>query len=257
MMILDVNSNYHFLEPIGAGSFGEVWRAQLCRAGLPTGIEMAVKLSYEAFQGPLAQRQHQVLAVIRHLDNPFIIKIHEYGELLGRLYVAMELAEGSLGNQFLAYRRSEGGFPPQQLVSYVLEAAEGLDYLHSKTIVHGGIKPDDILLVDGHAKIADFGLVHNVQSRFSCFPVPSPSTAVCMSPELRRGESSIHSDQFALARTYCWLRLGYPLHSDRFDEGMSWFTEAEQDVLRQALAERPADRFPSCVAFAQALAQAK
>jgi serine/threonine protein kinase len=255
-MCFDANSNYHFLEPIGAGSFGEIWRVQLCRAGLPTGTEKAVKLSYEAFQGEWVQREVQVLTVIRHLDNPFIIQIDEYGELIGRLYVAMELAQGSLRNQLAGYRRTTAEFPAQQLVSYILEAAEGLDFLHSNNIGHGGIKPDDILVVNGRAKIADFGLAHNLHSHHGYFPVPSPSTAVCTSPELRRGEPSIHSDQFALARTYCWLRLGYPLRSNRMNEGMRSFSEAEQQVLRQALAEQPADRFSSCVAFAQALAQA-
>src|SRR5262245_8516031 len=130
-MCTDANSNYHFLEPIGAGSFSEVWRVQLCRAGLPIGTEKAVKLSYEAFQGELAQREVQVLAVIRHLDNPFLIQIDEYGELIGRLYVAMELAQGSLRNQLAAYRQNATDFPAQQLISYILEAADGLDYLHS------------------------------------------------------------------------------------------------------------------------------
>jgi serine/threonine protein kinase len=248
----DANSNYHFLEPIGAGSFGEVWRVQLCRAGLPTGIEKAVKLSYQSFEGELSQRELRVLALVRHHQSPFIVTVDEYGELDGRFYLAMELAEGTLRGRLAACRGS-GTLLPRQLVTHIREAAEGLDYLHGMNIVHGGIKPDDILLVDGRAKIADFGLFHDSNTRPGHFAVPSPSTAVCMSPELRRGETSIHSDQYALACTYCWLRLGRPLRRGRRDDEASTFTEAEQAVLRRALAEQPADRFPSCVAFAQAL----
>ena len=50
------------------------------------------------------------------------------------------------------------GIPAEELVEYFASAAEGLDFLHSKHVFHRDIKPDNILLVNGHAKVADFGL---------------------------------------------------------------------------------------------------
>jgi serine/threonine protein kinase len=69
----------------------------------------------------------------------------------------MELADGSLLDRWRQCRASGAAFPVGELVLYVRQAAQALDYIHGHGLVHGGINPGDILLLDGQVKIADPG----------------------------------------------------------------------------------------------------
>src|SRR5262249_26890461 len=140
---------------------------------------------------------------------------------------------------------------------YFADVATTLDNLHTRRVIHGGINPSDILLLDGHAKIADFG------------PMPDGSgtvkvplyKSICMAPELSLGHAMPESDQYALAATYAWVRLGHDALTiprrgelpDCIDIGR--LPEGERKVLGVALNREPKQRFASCHALIEALAQ--
>ena len=98
--------------------------------------------------------------------------------------------------------------PVEELFRYIAEAAEGLDFLHSQKITHRDVKPDNILILHGHAKVADFGLAR-AQEQF----VDSMSlagTPAYMAPEIWGGEGGPASDLYSLAYAYTELRQGRP-----------------------------------------------
>src|SRR5262249_37830095 len=157
------------------------------------------------------------------------------------------------------------GVPAEELVRYFTSAAEGLDFLHSKHVFHRDIKPDNILLVNGHAKVADFGLAR-AQDRPD-MSVSFAGTPIYMAPEAWGGKFYPQSDQYTLAITYAELRLGRrPLDGKDFVELMSRHQDslpdlegvpsAENAVLSRALAKQPEKRYPSCKEFARALQDA-
>src|SRR5262249_22065188 len=148
------------------------------------------------------------------------------------------------------------GIPVEELLAYFAEAAEALDFLHKKNVQHRDIKPDNILLLQGHAKVADFGLARLQEGRLLA-SATSSGTPAYMAPEVWRGKVSHHSDQYSLAATYVELRLGRPLFPSRDLPTLMMdhlqqtpllapLPEAEQQVLLKALHKEPAQRYADC-----------
>jgi serine/threonine-protein kinase len=192
-------------------------------------------------------------------NHPHILKLFagEGSSIGGRLLLVMELANQSLLDRCRECRASGGAFPPAELNSYIRQAAEALDYIHGRELVHGGINPGDVLLLSNQVKIADPGPPVSPDWQFARIQLANLSKALCMAPERKRGDKHIQSDQYALAATYAWLRAGRPvLGLDSQAEEIrtvSSLSQLEQEVLIKALSPDPDHRYPSCTDFANAL----
>src|SRR5207248_3725276 len=109
--------------------------------------------------------------VIRH---PFLLSMERVEMIDGELVIVMELADQSLRDLLAQYQASGvPGIPRKELLRYLKEASEVLDVMYSAHgLQHLDIKPANLLLVSGHVKVADLGLVAQVQER-----IPNESTA--------------------------------------------------------------------------------
>jgi formylglycine-generating enzyme required for sulfatase activity len=118
--------------------------------------------------------------------------------------------------------------------------------------------------VGGSVKVADFGLAKLLEhSRATATGAMTPAYAA---PEFLNKEVSAHSDQYSLAASYCQLRGGrLPFTGDTSQiltghllhpPDLTMLPEAERPAVAKALAKKPEDRWPSCRAFAQAVAVA-
>src|SRR5262249_29603533 len=142
------------------------------------------------------------------------------------LIVAMELGDRTL-YQRLQEVRGQGlpGIPEGELLEYMSEAAKGIDYLNSYRhpsgpteqagILHKEINPQNLLLVGGSVKVADFGLAKLLEKTVaSATATMSPAYAAL---EFFKGQVTRWSDQYSLAVTYCQLRGGrLPFTGDQF-----------------------------------------
>ncbi len=254
---------YRMFKRLGRGSFAEVWNGEG-----PGGFPVAIKRILQPLEDDDAQRELQSLEQIKQLRHPFLLQTHAYFLVDNHLHVVMELADGTLRDRAKECQKLEQGpIPLDELLRYFRESAEALDYMHSRKLLHRDIKPHNILILHGHAKVADFGLAMLGQSQRGLFSATGSGTPAYMAPEVWRGKVGPSSDQYGLALTYAEQRLGRlpftskDMHGLMLDHlqnppDLTGLPEAEQAALTRALAKDPAERFPSCKEFVAALEMA-
>src|ERR1700758_5644695 len=132
---------------------GEVWRAHDTR----TDRLVAVKVLPAHFaQDPtFEQRFRREAHAAAQLNHPYIIPIHDYGEIDGRLYVDMRLIEGRDLQTILR----DGPLEPARAVRIIEQVAMALHAAHEVGLVHRDVKPSNILLdKNDFAYLIDFGI---------------------------------------------------------------------------------------------------
>src|SRR5205807_4818579 len=122
--------------------------------------------------------------------------------------IVMELADKSLMDRFQECRRSGlPGIPRDELLGYLLDAADALDYMGEQYgLQHLDIKPQNLLLVGGRIKLADFGLVKDLEE--SSAAATGGITPIYATPEAFDGRVSRYSDQYSLAIVYQEMLTG-------------------------------------------------
>jgi serine/threonine protein kinase len=251
---------YTMLERIGAGAYGEVWRAEA-----PGGLVKAVKFVYGDFNESRAMREFKALEQIKQLRHPFLLSLERFEVIDGRLIIVTELADMSLKDRFQACRDAGAiGIARPELLNHLRDAADALDFINdSHSLQHLDVKAENLLLIGGRLKLADFGLVQKlVKDDASMLDGMTPRYAA---PELFKGQPSKFSDQFSLAVVYVELLTGEApfeakspadcavQHLIGAKPRLGLLSGADQVVVAQALSRTPEQRFPSCRAFVDAL----
>jgi serine/threonine-protein kinase len=254
---------YRLLHRLGRGSFGIVYRAE----HIHDGSQAAVKLlqlqltRYDDLKGFLTE------ARTMRFQHPNIVSLLDFGLSHENIpYLVMEYAtEGSLRD------RHPSGTPlPFSIIStYVTQLASALQYAHDRHVIHRDIKPQNILLrADGTLLLSDFGMAEVMEQSSSGSRQGLVGTPAYMAPEQSQGKPRPVSDQYALAvLIYEWLAGRLPfqgtpkevVEQHRFDTPPSLqkfrrdLPHQVAQVISQALAKHPEQRFDTVEQFEQAL----
>ncbi len=186
-----IGDRYRVLQEIGSGGIGKVFKAvdQL------KGRTVAIK-TLSLTQPDHVERFKQEFLLLRRLHHPHIVSVYDFGwNSQGQPNFSMELVEGREWSTFLQ--------PPDysRFWPVILDICGTLDFLHCKGIIHGDIKPSNILVSscsDGGLKptFTDFGFAEPARPQDSAWWKGTPSY---LAPEIIRGEKHTHqADLYSL-----------------------------------------------------------
>jgi DNA-binding NtrC family response regulator/tetratricopeptide (TPR) repeat protein/predicted Ser/Thr protein kinase len=199
---------------LGVGGGGSVY---LARDLLEDGRKVALKVARGDVAQDLIQREFRIL---REVCHPSIARAFDCGRLepRGRFYLTLEYVAGpNLEELAPALRREalRGHF--DRCVDVFFEIAEALEYLHSRGFLHLDLKPSNIVLAEGRAKLIDFGIFQTAGDTSHGVP---RGTALFAAPELLEGKAvDARSDLYSLGVTLYHVLTGdYPVRGSSVAE---------------------------------------
>ncbi len=214
--------------PIGEGAMGAVFRA----TDESLGRDVAVKFvrGCEADDPESRERLRREARAAGRLNHPRVAQVYALNFSNGHPYLVMELVTGEDFSHRLA---REGRIAEGEVLRMALDVAEGLSALAREGLVHGDIKPGNIVLDrDGRAKLVDFGLSGMRRLEENDRLVGTPNY---IAPEILRGAEDTHrSDLFSLGATLYHLLSGrLPIDGER-----------TSDVVKARLMRNPVSSGP-------------
>jgi serine/threonine kinase PknH len=259
---------YRLRRLIGRGGIGEVYEAE----DTVNHRIVALKLFRYLSDGPKCRmwldRQANSVA---QLSEPHTVPIHGHGEIDGVLYIDMPLIDGiDLG----AVLKRDGPISPARAVAIVIQVACALDAAHASGVMHGAVKPENILITrDDFVYVVDFGVASGADGDSqtdTCTPV---STFACMAPERFTTDSfTSRADIYSLACVlYECLSGSTPYRNDNIETliaghvampvprpsgGRSDIPKAFDEVIARGMAKKPEDRYASAGDLVRAAAEA-
>jgi serine/threonine protein kinase len=250
---------YVLREPLGSGGYGHVWLAEA-----PGGLKKAIKFVYGHIDEDRAANELKSLQRIRQVSHPFILSLERIEVVDGQLIIVTELAQGSMYDRYIEFRgKGFAGISREKLFGYLRDAADGLDFLcQQHDLQHLDVKPANLLLVADRVKVADFGLIKDIQS--NSLSMMAGLTPTYAAPEMFDGRPGRFSDQYSLAIVYQEMLTGTlpfrgrttaQLANEHLQKApnLESIPLLERPVLSRALAKKPQMRFNDCKDFVHAL----
>src|SRR5277367_3315035 len=137
---------YEILAPLGAGGMGEVFRARDTRLDRTVAIKICT--------GRFTERFEREARAISSLNHPHICALYDIGREDTVEFLVMEYLEG----ESLEARLRKGALPIEEALRIAIQIASALDAAHRKGVIHRDLKPGNVMLTRGGAKLLDFGL---------------------------------------------------------------------------------------------------
>jgi tetratricopeptide (TPR) repeat protein/predicted Ser/Thr protein kinase len=276
--VLDVGSElagrFKIARVLGEGGMGTVYVARDAMLGR----NVAIKVHHAAGGARRLRREAVAMAKLAH---PNVVTVFEVGDLAGRPFVVMEYITGTTLRAWLATPRSV-----REILAMLIAAGEGLAAAHDAGLVHRDVKPENVLIgVDGRARVGDFGLARELDSKDELrvpagdtiadlrTPVTQTGTVMgtpaYMSPEQFAGAPiDARADQFAFCVTawealwnerpfagtsFAQIHAAIALGTRRPAPATPKVPVRVRVALERGLAVDPADRFPTMHALLDAM----
>ncbi|WP_441292271.1 protein kinase domain-containing protein [Sorangium sp. KYC3313] len=196
-----INDRYDIRQSLGKGGMGEVFLA----FDRSTQQTVALKVVREESRMPgddEALRQELLLA--RSVGHPNVCRVHDLAPSPWGPILVMEQIPGQTLHTHIRKRKAQGGYSADEFRKIASEVCNGLAAIHAQGLVHGDLKPGNVMVSEGRAVILDFGFAQERARASARRPgaPPDGGTPNYMSPErLRNGGASPEDDVYAMALT--------------------------------------------------------
>lgn len=261
---------YRLTADLGGSAFYKMWKVTA-----PDGSSKLWKV-IDLVVGNAAI-ETRTLGLLVQLRHPYLNTLTNFWQLDDgkTLIVETDVPLFSLREHLDALKQRGESMPREEILAYIEQAAEGLDFLNSPrhdfqgskvAIYHRALRPECLLVFDDGGnkvcKVSDFGLSKPVTEE-----VAQHSQGLLHydydPPEFFEGQTSSTSDQYALAINYFEMRTGnLPFSGTMLQQlqarlsdspTLTNLPETERPAVKRALSRDPSARFENCVAFARAL----
>ncbi|MBW2454390.1 MAG: protein kinase [Deltaproteobacteria bacterium] len=270
-----VADKYQLVQLVGDGAMGWVYRGVHQTLNRSVAVKL-LKTSTDAQPEQVRRFEQEALAVSR-LNHPHIVSVIDFGQSPGGLFYLV--TEFVAGNTLTDLLYETGRLPVGQALGIFHQLLAGVEEAHSAGVVHRDLKPDNVVVTplrsgDDFVKILDFGIaaVGGAPGTGPADDGPVMGTPGFMAPEtILKGVSTERSDIYALGVVLFELLVGRPpfehtmpmvllaMHANETPPALreaapevGYPPELEQ-VMAQALAKDPGDRFGSIAELRTAL----
>jgi len=252
----DDTCKYTLGNELGSGATANV---SVCTCGTESYAVKSIRLAKLRKQpnfGQLSEMFFQEIAILFSLRHPRVVCLHDVVEEDNSLHLVMDLVDGGDLSDRIAETSS---LTEPEAKHYFTQIAQGLQYIHSKGIVHSDLKPDNVLLTSAehHAypcvKLSDFG--HSWFDREESHGRGQTGTAHYMAPEI--WDFSLYDrrvDLWSLGVTLYVMLMGTlpfwgedlheQIHKCNFSFGAVAISEQAQNLIRSLLKREPTERLP-------------
>jgi serine/threonine-protein kinase len=149
-----------------------------------------------------ALRQELLLA--RSVSHPNVCRVHDLAPSLWGPILVMEYIAGQTLHTHIRRRKAQGGYTSDEFRKIASEASAGLAAIHAQGLVHGDLKPGNVMVTNDRAIILDFGFAQErarLSARRPGAPPDGGTPNYMASERLRSGGASPEDDMYALGLT--------------------------------------------------------
>ena len=260
-----LHGRYRLTARLGSGGMADVYLAEDVRLGR----EVAVKVLRTPFadDDEFVERFRIEAQAAALLNHPNIVTVHDRGHDDGQWYLVMEYVRGETLRQRL---QREGRLAPEEAASIACDLLAALQAAHERHIVHRDVTSQNVLLSDdGRVKVADFGIARIGASALTRSGMMM-GTSHYLSPEQARGlPADERSDIYGAGVVLFEMLTGRVPFAADSDVAVALkhvneapprprdlepaIPRAVEQVVLQALAKDPDQRFQTAAAFSAAL----
>jgi len=249
-----LGNRFELLEPLGHGSFGDVWKAR--RLGDDEVVALKIPRDWELGEEVL-RREPDLMKAFNHPNIVRVYGCHTFGSyfVIEMEYVAgrnlADMLDGVNRDNPLSYRR---------ILSWTQQILSGLQTIHAANVVHGDIKPQNVLInADGNAKLVDFGTSRRLEDVWVW--TRRQGTEAYWAPEVAFEEKrSLVSDIYSVGVVLYEMVTGELPYKSPFELAAGRVIKRPREVnanvpppleaiILQAMARDPQGRYPTCEAM--------
>lgn len=254
--------DYKIISKIGEGGMGIVYSAE--HVHLEKKVAIKCLSPQLGLNSDFLDRFRKEAKAQANLTHPNIIQVNDFFEDGGQFFLVLEYVEGLSLDELIAQK---GKLPEKEALEVFKDILRGLNFAHSKGIIHRDVKPSNIILTkDGTAKIMDFGIALMMGVERKTKTGMTIGTAHYMSPEqIKDPKNMDHRSDIYSAGIILYEMLAGRVPFDGDTEAVIYLKHLEEvapdikssteispileGILVKALEKNPEDRYAGCGEF--------